>query len=917
MKEATLTRRGFVKAASATAVAVGAAGAYKSCFVDVDPALAVDDAGEEKIVYSSCKACVSDCGVKVHMRNGRVLRIEGDPHDPQNGGRICAKGFSAVQALYNPNRMKYPMKRVGERGQNKWERISWKEAIDTIADALTEMNTKGDPMQLVTSTGGGGNPQFYSPVRFACLNGGNFFEPGCAQCFLPRSHGQRIVNGVGPNSIAAGRGQEAFFDDTEMKCLVIWGTDPSQSCVASGGRALANRRAEGVKTVVIDPRFTPDAAKADVWLPIRPGTDVALMLAWINYIIENDLYDHEFCLKWTNLPFLVNEKTKLTYTADELGIGSKDEYVVWDQKTNAPKAMPYPWDDSLEPAMDGEFEVEEGVRSRTAFRALKENCAEWTLEKAAEVCFLDAARIEEAIKIYVEGSPHAGIDLGVATDQARQSAQAAQGSAILEILMSNLEHPGNITSARYTPFLIEMINNFGQFGKHELQMPKEWVERRLGFIEHKGLGAWDASHIPTIREALETGEPYQPKIWLDRSGNKPAMLGGASHFMDAAKNFDLVVHMYMYPTAMSAEAADIILPTAEWLETAYAASRMNTLLLRRDVTHLYEAVDECMIWSWLAKAMAERGNERFAKAFDPDVACVEGTLYHTYWDTYDEYKEFVAWYVSQQAFGGEKIYTWAELDEMLPAEWISWDEYRYKEYDYYAQIDPETGKPYGFAQTMSKKCEPYSDAFVRLARTGHQFGVDQMGYTYPPASVEYPPMPYYLEPSESPLDDHEYPYTVTEGRLPMYHHGTLRNVPYLREIYPVPQTWMNPVTAAEIGVEDGDWVLLESRRGSTHGRALLTEGIAPGVIYQERFWNPELLDSDDPSQAWKAMNVNILTHHDGPYNPEYGTYTLRGFQVKITKSTKPEGVWTEPEDFKPWMPQPTDDTGGGYAVYDA
>jgi hypothetical protein len=77
------------------------------------------------------------------------------------------------------------------------------------------------------------------------------------------------------------------------------------------------------------------------------------------------------------------------------------------------------------------------------------------------------------------------------------------------------------------------------------------------------------------------------------------------------------------------------------------------------------------------------------------------------------------------------------------------------------------------------------------------------------------------------------------------------------------------------------------------------------------------LDSKDPSQAWNAMNINLLTHHDGPYNAEYGTYTLRGFQVKITKSTKPEGVWEEPEEFEPWMPVYSENTGGGDAVYDA
>ena len=157
--------------------------------------------------------------------------------------------------------------------------------------------------------------------------------------------------------------------------------------------------------------------------------------------------------------------------------------------------------------------------------------------------------------------------------------------------------------------------------------------------------------------------------------------------------------------------------------------------------------------------------------------------------------------------------------------------------------------------------------------------------------MDYLPLPRYEEPAESPVTDTEFPYVLTEGRVPMYHHGTLRNVPWIREMYPVPQTWVNPVTAAEIGVEEGDWCFVESRRGKIQGRIHITEGIAPKVIYQERFWNPELLDSDDPSRAWKAMNVNVLTKNDKPYNPEFGTYTLRGFTVKVTRAdSAPAGV---------------------------
>lgn len=912
MSNATLTRRNFLAVAGAAAAACAVAGCSNMEQTDLS-ATGTEEATEEEaveIVHSSCRACISNCGVLVHVKDGRVIKVEGDPIDPMSKGRICAKGLAAVQALYNPNRMKYPMKRVGERGTNQWERISWKETIDTIADNLTEIYEK-DPMKLVISTGGGGNPQFFGLHRFLqAFGGGNFFEPGCAQCYLPRMCTQPMLNGCNDTSIADSTVGEIYYEGAVPACLVMWGTDPSQSHVPSGGRAVNNLRMKGMKTVVIDPRFTPDAAKADVWLPIRPGTDVAMTNGWARYIIENKLYDEAWCVKWTNLPFLVNEETMLLYHADELGLGEATDYVVWDANSNSAKAMPWPQDETLSPVLDGEFEVN-GKKSRTAFRAVWDNCAEWTLEKTAEVTWCTPEAIEEAVKIYAEGSPHSGISIGVATDQYAQSAQVPEGVTIIESLMGNACHQGNTIQSRKNQSLgTYFLFPFNLFGPTPLSPTEEVVRRRLGVIEHKGLNYWMALHIPTIMEAMNTGEPYQPEMWIDRSGNKLAMVGDATTFLEAMKKMKFIVHMYMYPTTTSIELADMILPTAEWLETAYGADRCNVWLIRRDVVHTFEHVDETLIWSWIVSALADRGHKEAQMAFDAENCGMAGP----YWKTYDEYKGYLAAFMSQ-SFGEQ--WTWDECCEKLPAEFMPMEEWITSTYESYEKPG-EDGNPTGFA-TTSHRMEPYGEAMTIMGRTGGPAGASFWdNYVLPPASVDYLPLPRYEEPAESPVTDTEFPYVLTEGRVPMYHHGTLRNVPWIREMYPVPQTWVNPVTAAEIGVEEGDWCFVESRRGKIQGRIHITEGIAPKVIYQERFWNPELLDSDDPSRAWKAMNVNVLTKNDKPYNPEFGTYTLRGFTVKVTRAdSAPEGVWTEPAQFAPWLPEVTDETGGGYAVYDA
>lgn len=119
----------------------------------------IDD--EEKIVKTACRACIANCGVLAHVKNGRVIKLEGNPVDPMSQGRMCAKGLAGIQALYHPNRNKYPLLRVGERGGGRWRRISWDEALTRVAKKPWKP-VKYGAEALFCTTGGGGNPEIWS-----------------------------------------------------------------------------------------------------------------------------------------------------------------------------------------------------------------------------------------------------------------------------------------------------------------------------------------------------------------------------------------------------------------------------------------------------------------------------------------------------------------------------------------------------------------------------------------------------------------------------------------------------------------------------------------------------------------------------------------------------------------------------------
>lgn len=245
---------------------------------------------ETKIVRTICFDSHSKCGVLLHVKDNKIIKVEGDPDHPCSKGTLCCKAFSAAQIHEHPDRLKYPMRRVGQRGSGQWERISWDEALDEIEGKVRYYTEKYGSGSIMVSKGTGrGSNHFHTRFNESIGNPGRGLSPAHV-CLMPNLLPAIFTYGYFCYIESA--------DVVNSRCMTIWGINPTTSWSGVFGRQLLEAKRRGAKLIVIDPRFIDVAAKADLWLQIKPGTDAALAFALTKIIIDEELYDKEFVEKW-------------------------------------------------------------------------------------------------------------------------------------------------------------------------------------------------------------------------------------------------------------------------------------------------------------------------------------------------------------------------------------------------------------------------------------------------------------------------------------------------------------------------------------------------------------------------------------------------------------------------------------------
>jgi thiosulfate reductase/polysulfide reductase chain A len=298
-----LSRRGFLKlgAAAASAYAAGQ-------FIAPPVARAAHQAGMldndgSGYITTVCEMCVWRCGVRAKVDEGRVVKLEGNPDHPHSKGKLCARGQSGLMNTYDPDRVLTPLIRTGERGEGKFKRASWEEALDYVAENMLKIkDTYGAEAMVFSSTHNLSQPLFENLLYgFGSPNYGT----QRSLCFNAMIVSNLITYGM----------EEPNRDYSQLQYLILTGRNLTEAISTSETSDLVDAIARRAKVVYIDPRYTKTASKASEWLPIRPGTDLAFHLALINVIISEKLYNQAFVDQYT-LGFEQVSSAVMSYTPE-------------------------------------------------------------------------------------------------------------------------------------------------------------------------------------------------------------------------------------------------------------------------------------------------------------------------------------------------------------------------------------------------------------------------------------------------------------------------------------------------------------------------------------------------------------------------------------------------------------------------
>jgi len=801
---------------------------------------------ESDWILSTCGMCLHGCGIRVQVRDGVALKIEGDPTNPDNLGKLCPKGNAGLSRLYDSTRVLKPMKRTNpQKGPGvdpKWVEISWDEAYDIVARELGKVRAD-DPRKLLCAIGDfqrillwGWPAVFGSPNFFTSL--GNY----CGGSYHP-------VNGSVDGSFAAIND----YDRCNYWIQIGSGDGFSSHLHLSGSaKRMADARMRGMRVVTLDPRMSVAAAKADEWIPTLPGTDRAFVLGMAHVLIhELKLYDREFLRDRTNAPYLVKEDGYLL--RDDQG-----RALVWDKQL----AGPQPWNAAApaDVALEGAYEFA-GMRARTGFQVWADQLRDHTPERMSKICTVPAETIRRIAREFVEAAQiGATVEIEGKTYPFRPAAlnyyRGSQSHAnglfdnltykMFNMLVGNIDVPGGHLGVPLDHrgfFIHEGEDGVLKPEPHQLHPapPFKYPPDSTHLMEWFPIG-FDAGQLntETLLEPERFGLSYSPEVMLMYHSNPLWNMPETDKVEKIMARMKFVVAIDIQRTE-STEWADVFLPDHTYLESyllnCLEPPAVTGHSLRQPVV---EPVGDTKDAYEILTEIAERLGFR---------------------DDWNDLLNIVCGFTAKPKYllDPEKRYGVEEL----------WDRYAQSIYgddkglDWFKQhghavryrTPEETYMPYGRLRI------PFYFEFIK--RTGDEMRqkFEQVGMKDWPLD-NYQPLPFWK--NSQVIEDGKagYPFYAITFKESLHTFADTVVMPWLSEVSEKDAIHggilVNAITAENLGIQTGTRIRLTSPAGSIEGQAQVVQGIHPEVFGVSNAITRHFVTNDRQKQRGSHFN-RLLT----------------------------------------------------------
>lgn len=817
---ASLSRRSFL-ASSALAAAATAAVATGCAPNAQDLSQTGGGAGsegpaplEEQTFISSCRGnCMGGCPLEVTTREGKVVKITAAEVLFPEYRRICQRGRTHIQTVYNTNRIQYPLRRAEgtARGEGQWERISWDEAIGEICEKWTQYREQFGPQSIGFSFASGN----YGTVHGANLNFLGYLPKLLNVMQATHIHHcydnafGRFIQQTGVNT--ASRFQHQLLD---AKTIVVWGANPTESVVHMC-HFILEAQEKGAKVVVIDPNFTIMASKADLWVPLRPGTDGALALTLSKMAVDTGVASDEDMKFHNTYPFLVKDEDGCVLRGSDVGLAEAPT----EEEVAAALAAGQPAPQAEEVVMDADGTLKlvsqasdpqltgvteaAGFAVHTAFDLIFGNMAQWTPELCAEVTDVDEATQRELLRLLVEEKP-ATMVVGLGPDHYENGYMTYTAMGMLSNITGNLGLPGGGMD-QYVMATLDFYANSAVFmptgPTPSPQIVFTYLDEIMDTGKFNGVDVNLKSIFFAFHNALANGVDY----------NKVTR---------ALDKLDLIVTADIVMTD-TCRFSDIVLPASHWFEFEEVHSMYSPFVVHceKAIEPLYESKPTFDMVQLLAKGLG-----------------------------LDEYFQETLEDVLAAATNSE---TWAAFG-------IDWDTLREN------RIMPITGADGGCAtgQNYGRADMRVNFYFGDVTEPQYYNSYYDMGQEVDWQAIA---LPHWDPPYEAwtvdagafaknPLTE-KYPLVYTSYRNKFKCHTQFGYNPWLLELDPEPYVMLNPADAEPRGIETGDTARVFNDRGTCTLKAVVNDGVRAGLIVIPKGWQTDQYQ-DGSAQELTSTHMN-------------------------------------------------------------